>query len=222
LFAEDVVNLKILRGKNLVWKVRHHSFYFVLFVNCVSVGQDNVVKAGRKTSDPYVVAELFGDSSTLKRSSTVPKDLNPDWGGEFLYQNLRIPEKYRSDPFIRLNIIDDDSDKSGVDDPMGCVTIPLKLLEADKPLQQWFPVENCEGCDDATGEIEVWVVVGKEVPPDAEKGGEDEAAKEDEAPVTAAEKKKNVDEAVAKMADDKKKKAEEESEKQVVFFNFIN
>ena len=53
-----------------------------------------------------------------------------------------------------------DEDKRSADDPMGQVEVPFSQLELGQVLHQWFPVTNCPGCSDATGELELRILVG--------------------------------------------------------------
>jgi len=41
------------------------------------------------------------------------------------------------------------------DDPMGTVTLQLAALPGGTVTQQWFPVETCPGCSNATGQIKL-------------------------------------------------------------------
>lgn len=48
-----------------------------------------------------------------------------------------------------------DEDKMSANDPMGEVRLPLKDLAHGFVAERWYPVKNCEGCKDASGELQL-------------------------------------------------------------------
>lgn len=80
------------------------------------------------------------------------KTLNPEWKSRIFAHSLPLEafEKHKS---IECYIYDQDQLSS--DDPMGTVTIPLKLSK-DYHKAEWYSVEKGNGeelCEDATGEL---------------------------------------------------------------------
>jgi hypothetical protein len=133
------------------------------------------------------------------------KNLNPDWGEEVLYQTYKLPASHKTDPFIRITV--EEANIKTDDAEMGMVTIPLKSLVKGEVSTAWYKVENSEDCDDATGELQVWILIDDDIDHAAVKRAAEaaEAAKAAEAAAAAERAEKEA----------KKKKAEADKKKRV-------
>jgi len=123
---------------------------------CVKAGRGLVAKDGgglfskAKSSDPYVRV-MLGKTTQLSRTPTISKTLDPVWNHAF--KHVFAGRELRVDASFTLAIYDHDS--TSRDDPMGEVMIPLKPLLDGQVSERWYPVANCAGCKNATGELEV-------------------------------------------------------------------
>jgi len=104
---------------------------------------------GLITADPYVKV-LVGDK-VAGRTNTVYKSLAPEWNEEVLNEYPVLA----GDRELRFAIIDENRDR--LEDKLGEVELPLVDVGLGRTLQVKLDIEACEGCEDATGELEVVV-----------------------------------------------------------------
>ena len=127
-------------------------------VDCtVMAGRNLVAKDrslfGKKSSDPFVVLSCRG--KTLGTTKVVKKNLSPEWNQPF---KLNIDGKAAAQmDTAELVVAIFDEDKLSANDPMGEVRIPLKSLAGGHVRDQWFDVQNCKGCSDASGQVQLKV-----------------------------------------------------------------
>ena len=118
----------------------------------IVAGKDLVAKDGgmfsKASSDPFV--KVFVSGAEVAKTAHVSKNLNPEWNATVLTDFIVGP-KARKDPTVRLCVFDYDA--MSASDPMGEVVIPLERLLDGRPLDQWFPIQPCEGCKKAKGEL---------------------------------------------------------------------
>ena len=109
----------------------------------IVAGKDLIAKDGgmftKASSDPFV--KVFVGGVEVTKTATISKNLNPEWNATVLTDFIVGP-KARKDPTVRLCVFD--YDLMSASDPMGEVVIPL---------DQWFPIQPCEGCKKAKGEL---------------------------------------------------------------------
>mmetsp|Transcript_12544 Transcript_12544/g.25488 ORF Transcript_12544/g.25488 Transcript_12544/m.25488 type:complete len:632 (-) Transcript_12544:150-2045(-) len=106
---------------------------------------------GKKSSDPFVVISC--GQRILGTTEVIEKNLSPVWNKQF---KLNIDGKAVS----RLNSTElvfaiFDKDKLSANDPMGQVRVPLSSLDGGHVSERWHEVNNCSGCSDASGELQI-------------------------------------------------------------------
>ena len=117
-------------------------------------GSDLVIKdrgfMRSNKSDPFCKVVL--DGAKVGKTPVIKRDLNPKWRWRTTARVARGAQK-------RLVVKCFDSDVGSADDPMGEVTIEvLELLrgcEVGTRICNWYDVKNCEGCDNAKGQLEI-------------------------------------------------------------------
>ena len=104
-----------------------------------------------KTSDPYV--KIIVGGRALAETNVCKKTLSPEWNQTFkLHLDGRA---YRPREALILAVFD--HDRTSSDDPMGEVRLPLESLQGGQVMDKWYKVENCRGCNDASGELRIRV-----------------------------------------------------------------
>ena len=116
---------------------------------CVRARVPSIQDEGLITADPYVKV-LVGDK-VAGRTNTVYKSLAPEWNEEVLNEYPVLA----GDRELRFAIIDENRDR--LEDKLGEVELPLVDVGLGRTLQVKLDIEACEGCEDATGELEVVV-----------------------------------------------------------------
>ena len=123
--------------------------------NLVARDGSGPLKLGSKyTSDPYVVC-TFGKHKFV--SDVVPKTVNPVWNANCRW----VIEGSQFDPEDNIICAIFDRDRGSLDDPMGQVWVPMRnLLQEGAGLRHvWHRVRSHKGCRDATGELQLKIVV---------------------------------------------------------------
>ena len=106
-----------------------------------------------KSSDPYVKV-VFGGKE-LGRTPHVEKTLNPSWNHALKF--MLEGKSFRTDGELVLAVVD--YDKRSNDDPMGEVRLKISELLHGRVTEKAYPVQNCRGCKNASGELTFKVVV---------------------------------------------------------------
>ena len=131
-------------------------------IDCtISAGRNLVAKDGtglfkmgaKSTSDPYVTVTIGG--TKFSQTEVGVKTLSPTYDHSFKF--VLEGKAFNKDQSIKFAIFDRDRGAFDADDPMGEVLIPVRELLHGKVRDEWFPVQPCSGCSDATGELKIKV-----------------------------------------------------------------
>jgi len=120
--------------------------------NLVAKDGTGLFKMGAKTtSDPYVVCNY--NRNQLTQTEVAAKTLAPTYNHAFKF--VLEGKQYKPDQSVIFAIADRDRGAFDADDPMGEVRIPVRDLLNGKVRHEWFKVENCSGCSNASGELKI-------------------------------------------------------------------
>jgi len=130
------IDLHIIGGRNLVAK-----------------DGSGFLKLGSKTtSDPYVIATL---GEHRFETNVVMKNLNPEWDAKCKWSI----EGRQFKPSAEMVLTIFDRDRGSADDPMGAVRLTLRELMTAGQTDKWYPVKDCPGCKNATGELHLGISI---------------------------------------------------------------
>ena len=113
----------------------------------IVAGKDLIAKDGgmfsKATSDPFVKASI--GRMVLGQTPHVENSLNPEWNADLCTDTDVSAAAMQGGGAILLAIFDYDA-MSG-SDPMGVVSINVADLVDGRPLDKWFDVLPCDGCN---------------------------------------------------------------------------
>eukprot|EP00250_Pteridium_aquilinum_P006892 c16719_g1_i2 orf=702-3128(-) len=106
----------------------------------VEEGRNLVAKDKFENSDPYILVQY---GKTVRKTKTVPRNLNPSWNQTFEFAEISGGE------YLKLKCFDADL---VMDDNLGSARVNLEGLEDDECRELWVPLENMD-----TGEVRLTI-----------------------------------------------------------------